>query len=131
MNGHQIFIADDAWSVIVAAYLRDLGLPYTDLTAVRRQATDDEIRAAFVGKTVDFGPALGCSCTGRMAAMNSPSPQAEVRRGEPARVCTGSKKARSASNSSAGMRRCDKIMKVDDAYHLITPSGGQYPAQIR
>ena len=131
MNGHQIFIADDAWSVVVAAYLRELGLPYADHAAVRRQATDDEIRAAFVGKTVDFGPGFGMLGTGRMAAMNSPWPQAEVRRGEPARVCTGSKKARSASNSSAGMRRCDKIMKVDDGYHLITTSGGEYPAQIR
>ena len=59
MNGHQIFIADDAWSVVVAAYLRELGLPYADHAAVRRQATDDEIRAAFVGKTVDFGPGFG------------------------------------------------------------------------
>jgi hypothetical protein len=33
--------------------------------------------------------------------------------------------------SSAGVRRCDKIMKVDDAFHFIDASGGQYPAQIR
>jgi hypothetical protein len=98
MNGHQIHVVDDVWSAIVAAYLHELGLPYTDLAAVRRQATDDEIRAAFVGKTVDWGQAAGYPFTGRTAAMNLSWQQAEVRRGEAARACTGSKKARFASN---------------------------------
>lgn len=131
MNGHQIHIADDAWSAIVAAYLRELGLPHTDLAAVRRQATDDEIRAAFVGKTVDFGPGFGVLVyrpDGRYdytlaASGNTPGRSSEgvywIKEGD---ICV---------ESSAGRRRCDKIMKVDDGYHLITPAGSQYPAQIR
>jgi dienelactone hydrolase len=131
MDGHQIHVVDDVWSATVAAHLRELGLPYTDLAAIRRPATDDEIRAAFVGKTVDFGPVFGIVVyrpDGRyeytLAAFGTtPGRSSEgVYRIEKGEVCF---------ESTAGMRRCDKIMKVDDGYHLITASGSQYPAQIR
>jgi dienelactone hydrolase len=130
MNGHMIFVVDDAWSATVAAYLRELGLPYTDLAAVRRAATDDEIRAAFVGKTVDFGPGGGVVVyrpDGRyeftLAAFGStPARSSEgVYRIEKGEICV---------ESSASMRRCDRIIKVDDRYHLKTASGAEYPAQI-
>ena len=131
MDGHQIHIADDAWSAIVAAYPRELGLPYTDLAAVRRQATDDEIRAAFVGKTVDWDPSGGISVykpDGRYeftlaASGNTPGRKVEcVYRIEKGQLCV---------EASDGNRQCDKIIKVDDGYHLITASGSQSPAQIR
>jgi pimeloyl-ACP methyl ester carboxylesterase len=131
LNGHMIFIFDEAWSATVTAYLRELGLPYTDLAAVRRPATDDEIRAAFVGKTVDWGPGFGVLVyrpDGRyeysLAAVGSTPGRTSdgVYRIEKGEVCV---------ESSAGMRRCDRIMKVDDGYRLMTTSGGEYPAQIR
>ena len=130
MNGHQIFIADDAWSAVVAAYLRELGLPYADHAAVRRQATDDEIRAAFV-EDGGFGTGFGVLVyrpDGRYeftlaASGSTPGRTSDgVYRIEKGEVCV---------EFFAGMRRCDKIMKVDDGYHLITPSGGEYPAQMR
>jgi pimeloyl-ACP methyl ester carboxylesterase len=131
MSGHQIHVVDDVWSAIVAAYLRELGLPDTDLAVGRRQATDDEIRAAFVGKTVDWGPSGGTSVykpDGRYeftlaASGTTPGRSSEgvywIEKGE---ICF---------ETSAHVRRCDRIIKVDDAYHLITWFGGQYPAQIR
>lgn len=131
MDGHQIHMADDAWSAVVAAYLRELGLPYTDLAAVRRPATDDEIHAAFVGKTVDWGPGFGVLTyrpDGRyeytLAAVGSTPGRTSdgVYRIEKGELCV---------ESSAGMRRCDKVIKVNDGYHLKTAFGGEYPAQIR
>jgi dienelactone hydrolase len=131
MDGHWILAVDDAWSAVVTAYLRDLGLPYTDLVAVRRPATDDEIRAAFVGKTVDFGPGggiVGYGPDGRYQFTLAASP------GTPARSSTGVYRIENGQvcvESSAGLRRCDKIMKVGDGYHLVTAWGGEYPAEIR
>jgi dienelactone hydrolase len=131
MNGHQIHVVDDVWSATVVAYLRELGLPHTDLAAVRRQATDDEIRAAFVGKTVDWGTSGGTSVykpDGRYeftlaASATTPGRSSEgVYRIEKGEICV---------ETSAGARRCDRIIKIDDAFHLITASGGLYPAQIR
>ncbi len=129
-SGHQIHNLDDAWSAIVAAYLGELGLPYTEVAEVRRQATDDEIRAAFVGKTVEWGPGAVSvyGPDGRYEFNLAPSGSTPGRNIE---GVYSIEKGQLCVDSSGGNRRCDKIMKADDGYYMSTASGAQYRAQIR
>jgi dienelactone hydrolase len=130
MDGHQIRSIDEAWSAVVAAYLRELDLPYMEVSAPSRQATDDEIRAAFVGKTVEWG-AGAVSVYGPDGRYDFTLAASGNTQGRKVEGMYRIEKGQLCVEASGGNRRCDKIMKADDGYYMITASGAQYRAQIR
>jgi pimeloyl-ACP methyl ester carboxylesterase len=124
-NGHQIEDRFDLWSEMVETYLRDLDLPFAVVSDAQRLATDDEIRTAFSGRTVDWGPdgvvEYRPDGTGELTWTPNdavPALKYEVQyMVSPGQLCVG---------HPNGGHQCDTIMKTLDGYYKITNAGNQY-----